>query len=444
MEMKLNGKKITVLGAARSGLAVSKFLNEKSAKVLLSDKSSCDDKSEELKVLNALGITIETGGHTEKIYDCDFMVLSPGIPKSLPLVQKFYDLKIPVFSEVEVAAWFFQGSIIAITGSNGKTTTTMLTGEMLRPKFPDTIVAGNIGEPFSGQVHKNPDSGKAVVEVSSFQLETIDKFKPDVAVVINLAPNHLDRYDSYDDYIRAKLRILKNMTANDAVVYNFDDKELKQRIAECPARKLSFSEFDQAADAFILEDKIMLNGEALIGLPEIRLRGNHNYKNIMAAALAADLLSAKKEDIYAAAKNFKGVEHRLEFVRKIDGVTFINDSKATTVESLEVALKSFENPVVLITGGKDKGSDFTRLNQVIIDHVKSVVLIGSSTKKMYDSWNGLVPLFSAESMQAAVQQAFHIAENGEIVLLSPACASFDMFRDYEQRGKIFKECVNEI
>lgn len=439
------GKKITILGAARSGLAAAKMLSKSGARVFISDCGLPKDLKDRMQSLDLHNVLFETGMHSEKAYNADFAVLSPGIAVSSDIVQKLYKKQIPVYSEVEAAFWFNKSSMIAVTGSNGKTTTVTLIGEMLRKMNPQSIVAGNIGQAFSEFVLESKKGQWSVVELSSFQLETIDSFKPDVAVILNFAPNHLDRYDSYEDYLKAKWRITKNLTEKEVLIYNADDENLKSRIRNSNSPAIGFSTKSiNETGAGYFQDAIYLYGEKFISITEIALKGLHNYMNIMAAILAAQKAGVDLQDMRDVLKEFKGVEHRLEKVTVIDGKTFINDSKATTVESLMYALQSFDMPIVLIAGGKDKGSDFSRLNKLIHKNVKALVLIGTAAEKMKKNWQEIKPVHMAATLKEAVEKASALAEKNEVVLLSPACASFDMFANYEDRGAKFKHFVHEL
>lgn len=441
--MDVSNKRITILGAARSGISAAKMLVERKAKVFVSDNGI--PEPENIKIMERLNIKYESGGHTERAYQADMAVLSPGIPVVSSTVNDFYSKNIPVYSEIEAAYWFNYSPLIAVTGSNGKTTTTTLIGEMLRKEDPAAIVAGNIGQPFSEFVNHSGKNHWAVVELSSFQLETIDTFKPDIAVVLNFAPNHLDRYNSYEDYLKAKWRITKNLVEEDMFIYNRDDEKLNAWSDKLDISKQSFSissinEYGAGFDG----NSIFLFGKKLIDTAEIALKGVHNYMNVMAAVLAANHTGISLDNICSVLKEFKGVEHRLEQVAEINSILFVNDSKATTVESLMYALQSFERPVILIAGGKDKGSDFSRLNHLIKKHVKLLILIGTAAKDMKNQWQNIKPVLLADTMQNAVEQAFRSAEKNDVVLLSPACASFDMFDNFEDRGNQFKKCVSDL
>ncbi len=442
--MNISGKKITVLGAARSGIAAAIMLTKHGASVFVSDSALPEKAGGDIHLLNDYEIEFELGQHSHRIYEADCVVLSPGIPVISGVVQAFYKKNIPVYAEVEAAWWLNKSPVIGVTGSNGKTTTTSLIGEMLRQKDSESIVAGNIGQAFSEFVDGSKKGRWAVVELSSFQLETIETFKPKVAVVLNFAPNHLDRYPSYEAYLEAKWRITQNMSANDLLIYNGDDQKLSQWAEQINSVKNSFVVGRQNPEgASYRGNAIYLFGKKLIDEDDIVLNGVHNFMNIMAASLAAKNAGITDGQICEVLKSFSGIEHRLEQVAEINKVLYVNDSKATTVESLYYALQSFKTPIVLIAGGKDKGSDFSTLNDVISKNVKELVLIGSAAKKMADAWQALKPVHLEKTMQSAVEHASKIAGEKEVVLLSPACASFDMFSDYEERGRQFKEIVIE-
>ena len=441
----LKNKNVTVLGAARSGVAVAKLLHKAGAHVFVSDAASVKKKVDESKELDRAGIKYEFGQHSQVALQAEIVVLSPGIPVRSEMVQSFIERDIPVLSEIEIAYWFCESPIIAVTGSNGKTTTTTLIGEMLKKKYPEVIVAGNIGTAFSEYVENSNPENWAVIEVSSFQLETIDNFHPKQALVLNFAPNHLNRYDSYEDYLKAKWRITKNLVKEDTLIYNAADSKISGWAEEidCNLQGFHIKGVENHA-AYYSNDTIFINHERLAKTEEIELKGKHNYMNVMAASLAALNAGVSKEQIREVLQDFQGIEHRLEFVAIKNGVTYINDSKATTVESLGFALQSFSEPIVLITGGQDKGSDFTHLNELIVENVKAIVLIGTSAEVMINAWRGLVPIHKEGSLYDAVNKATELAEEKNTVLLSPACASFDMFTDYEDRGRKFKQFVHEI
>ncbi len=448
----IEGKKVTVIGGARSGLAVARLLKKMGADVFVSDMK----KPEEIKYvkftpeeLNSAGIKYEFGEHSEKVYDCDFMVISPGVPSNAPVVQKAMELGIKVWSEIEVASWFCKAPIIAVTGTNGKTTTTSLIGHIFKTAGFKTIVAGNIGAPFSDFVLDADEGSIVVLEVSSFQLDHIENFKPKVAVLLNITPDHLDRYDSFGDYILSKFRIFKNQREDDFAVYNYDDEIVQPYVESLNVIKLPFSVRDKlSCGGFIEDGYITLNfknkKERILKMNNLRIRGIHNVYNSLAAALAARAMEVKDEIIRESLQSFEGVEHRLEFVREINGVKFINDSKATNVNSLWYALESFDEPIILIAGGRDKGNDYSKVYDLVKRKVKLIIAIGESKNKIYDEFKNLTNVIEVDSMEEAVKKAYENSAPGDVVLLSPACASFDMFRDYEHRGEVFKKLVNEL
>jgi len=440
----VKNKLVVILGAARSGLAAARLLHGMGAKVFVSDTAAVDKKSSAKDVLQHQQIEFEFGGHSNKIFAADFIILSPGIPLNTQEVREVLARGIPVYSELEVASWFCRAPLIAVTGSNGKTTTTTLLGEMIRTEKPRSLIAGNIGRAFSEVVHTVEPEDWAVIEVSSFQLETIDAFHPHIVLILNLAPNHLDWYSDYQDYINAKMRILKNLDSADLLIYNADDTLLSEKIKGCPANKSAFSLRDHGVQASVRNNALYLGDQKLIQTDQIGLKGAHNYQNAMAAALAAHMAGISDENIVDILKIFRGVEHRLEFVGIINGITFINDSKATTVESLAVALQSFDQPLILIAGGKDKGSDYKKLHDLLVKNVRSAVLIGSAREKIAEAWQDIIPLQTAATLNEAVELAFSNARRGETVILSPACSSYDMFNDFEERGRKFKEFVFKL
>ncbi len=448
----IKGKKVSVIGAARSGLAVAKLLKRLNADVFISDVK----KIEEIKYvkfttneLDLLGIKYEFGGHSDRIFDCDFIVISPGVPSSADIVVKAKNMGIKVLSEIEVASWFCKAPIVAVTGTNGKTTTTSLIGFILKNAGFKTIVAGNIGAPFSDFVLDVDEESVVVLEVSSFQLDHIETFKPKVAVLLNITPDHLDRYASFGDYILSKFRIFKNQKENDFAVYNYDDEIVQPYVESLNLIKMPFSVVERLpVGAFIDDGYIVLKfenkEERIAKMGEIKIRGIHNVYNSLAAALAARAMEVKDEIIRESLKAFEGVAHRLEFVREINGVKFINDSKATNVNSLWYALESFDEPIILIAGGRDKGNDYSKVYDLVKKKVKLIVAIGESKEKIYNEFKTLTNVVKVNSMEEAVKISFENAIPGDVVLLSPACASFDMFDDYEHRGEVFKKLVNDL
>ena len=442
--MEIRDKNIVVLGAARSGLAAAELALNLGARVFVSDNAVEKTMLKQINKLKGLGIPFEFGGHSNRVYSADTVVLSPGIPQTTAVVQSIRQKGIPILSEIEFAYRFCQSPVIAVTGSNGKTTTTTLIGLMLKKQLPNSIVAGNIGSPFSSYVLESDPESWAAVEVSSFQLETIEDFHPRVALILNLSPNHLDWYETYDEYVSAKLRIIMNLNPDDVIIYDGDDKNIIDLIWQSPARKQKFSVKTERAEAFIKDNKIHFFNHEFMATDEILLKGQHNYKNAMAAGLACIQAGIDHENMRSVLKSFAGVEHRLEHVATIKGIHFINDSKATTLESLSVALTSFESPIILIAGGKDKGADYSTVASLLPGNVRQVFLIGAAQDKIYQAWKDVVPVRKCDSLEIAVENAFELGDTNDNILLSPACSSFDMFKDYEDRGKRYKEIVNNL
>ena len=448
--MLVAGKNALVLGMARSGLAAAEFLSGKGAQVKVSDKRKEQELQTEIGFLRKLGIGYEVGGHAEGSFlAADFVVVSPGVPLSLPLLKKASQAGKEVISEIELASRFLQGRMVGITGSNGKTTTTTLVGEILKAAGFSVQVGGNIGTALSSLVERSTPETITVVELSSFQLEATPTLRPDVAVLLNITPDHLDRYNSFEEYARAKLNILANQRSSDFAVLNMDDEFLRRFREQAHSEVYGFSTKGEVTRGTYLKGNqlIFASGtekEMVICLEAIRLRGRHNLENIAAAITAARLVNAPSIKIAETLKQFRGVEHRLELVAEIKGISFYNDSKATNTDATAKALESFDNRIVLILGGRDKGSDFTVLSSLIRQHVRSVVLIGEATEKIGYQLKGTVPMVEAANLDEATQVAFERARCGDVVLLAPACASFDMFQNYEHRGRAFKEAVQRL
>ncbi len=444
------GKNVSILGMARSGLALAKTLKELGARVFVSDLKSENNLKSEIEELKKLRIDFETGGHSPKLLqEKDYMVLSPGVPSDISIVKEAEFLGIPVFSEIEVAYWLCPAEIVAITGSNGKTTTTTLVGEIFKKAGKETSIVGNIGVAFSGVLNQISNTGIVVLEVSSFQLEKIQEFKPKVSAILNLSPDHLDRYPNLESYIQAKFRIFENQDRSDFVVLNQDDSILRKKASEVKAPVLFFSTQTELEEGGYIKDKslmVKLGGieKRIIDVSQIGIKGPHNLSNAVCASLIATALGVKKETIAEVLKEFKGVEHRLEFVAEISGVKFVNDSKATNVDSVWYALQSVEPPIILIAGGKDKGGDFSRLADLVKEKVKLLILIGQAKDKIQKALGNLTETVEAQDLAEAVKLGFNKSQTGDCVLLSPACASFDMFLNFEERGKIFKQEVAKL
>jgi UDP-N-acetylmuramoylalanine--D-glutamate ligase len=445
----------TILGAGRSGIAAAKLLKRNGAKVFLSD----DIKKDELKffdeeVLKKAGIEFELGGHSDRVFDSDVIIKSPGILPDSEVMLKAEKLDKKVYSEIEAAYWFCKCPIIAITGTNGKTTTTILTGEIFKAAGFDTKICGNVGLAFSEVVSDVKKDSIVVLEVSSFQLNNIEEFRPKISVLMNITPDHIDWHKSFENYLKAKLEILKNQTEEDLTIINYDDETLREAIKDVKPRKAYFSikenlpEKEAEAGSFISNGKIIYfdktknTEEEIMDAREINIRGNHNLYNSLASIISARAFEIKKEIIRDTLMKFHGVEHRIEFVREINAVSFYNDSKATNIDSLIVALESFDKNLILILGGREKGNDYSRVDELVMDRVKEIIAIGETKEKIFSHFNDFKKVTKEDSMETAVNRAFASGVKGDIVLLSPACKSFDMFDSFEHRGKEFKRFVN--
>jgi len=447
---EVKGKRFSVIGGARSGVAVSRLLKNHGAVVFLSDSAPAERMAEAGRDLQKLGIPHEFGENTRRVLDVDVVVLSPGVPPSAPVVIEAKARALKVVSEIEVASWFCSAPIVAITGTNGKTTTTALIGRMFEDAKRHSSVGGNIGIAFSQIVDGLHEQSTAILEVSSFQLEDIDRFKPAVSVLLNITPDHLDRYgNSFERYVAAKCRIFENQGKEESVVYNHDDSvthSCVEHLANSAIHRLPFSTQRVLTEGAFVEDGRMIvamnqQRSEIIPIDQISIRGAHNLANAMAAALSARARGISVASIRATLKNFKGVEHRLEFVRDVGGIAYVNDSKATNVDSVWHALQSFSSPIVLLLGGRDKGNDYSRLALLVKKNVRSIIAIGESADRVAGAFSAIVPVKKAATMQEAVNLASSVAASGDVVLLSPACASFDWFDNYEHRGRVFKEIV---
>lgn len=448
----VSGKRYSIIGAARSGIAAAKLLKYHGADVFVSDASPAAQKQKAVDELGHLNIPCEFGRHSERVLNADVVVLSPGVPNDAAIVKQAKAKGLPVVAEIEVASWFCKGTIVAITGTNGKTTTTALTGRLVEDAKRHTLVAGNIGLAFSEIVGETTEATTTVLEVSSFQLDNIETFRPRVSAVLNITADHLDRYEhAMEKYVAAKCRIFENQQTGDVIVYNYDDEivrsEVEKRLPD-GVHKLPFStrrRLDEGAfvERGVLHTSIHGKTAEVVATAEISIKGEHNLKNAMAATLAAQALNVSTASIRATLKNFKGVEHRLEFVRELEGVVYVNDSKATNVDSVRCALQSFTAPIVLLLGGRDKGNNYEDLYPFDAG-VKAVVAIGESAEKVMAAFGTRKPTQKAMTMEEAVREARRLAVAGDVVLLSPACASFDWFENYEHRGREFKRLVMQL
>ncbi len=448
--MDVLNKRVLVVGLGKSGVAAALFLKARGACVTVSDSKTPDELKEESPKLLDEGIAVETGGHGERTFQGqDLIVVSPGVPVDAPLLVQASALGEKVIGEIELAAQFFPGRIVAITGSNGKTTTTTLAGEIVTAGGSPTVVGGNIGTPAIILVQGATPDTIAVLEVSSFQLETIQTFRPWIAVVLNITPDHLDRHRTFAAYTDAKARIFENQRADDFAVLNADDATTATLATRTRGQVFWFSRKKEVKQgAYVHDGRIWFrdtNGQREIMLAsEIPLKGSHNVENVLAAVCVGALTAVTTERIREAVRGFQAVEHRLERVATIRGVEYYNDSKATNVDATVKALESFPANIHLILGGKDKGSDYTVLNDLLRQRVKRVYTIGAAAAKIESQIRGAVEIVHAETLENAVQRAHEAAKPGDIVLLAPACASFDQFRSYEHRGKVFKEVVAKL
>jgi UDP-N-acetylmuramoylalanine--D-glutamate ligase len=447
--MELKDKRVLVVGLGKSGVASALFLKEHGARVTVSDTKSGDELRNEIPALLDQGITVETGGHGERTFrGQDLIVVSPGVPVDTPLLVQARALGEAVVGEIELAAQFLPGAIVAITGSNGKTTTTTLTGEILAAGGLLTLVGGNIGTPAISLAGRATLDTVIVLEVSSFQLETVQTFRPRIAVVLNVTPDHLDRHKTIETYVDTKARIFENQKGDDFALLNADDPTCVTMAGRTRAQVFWFSRQNEVQQGAWLRDGNILFRDGrgqreIMQVSEIPLKGAHNLENVLAAVCAGALMDCSPETIRQAVREFKAVEHRLEFVATIGGVGYYNDSKATNVDATIKALESFPANIHLILGGKDKGGDYSVLNELLRQRVKRVYTIGAAAGKIESQIKG-VEVVHAETLENALRKANAVAKEGDVVLLAPACASFDQFKNYEQRGRVFKEIVRGL
>ncbi len=448
--MEIKGKKISIIGAVRSGIGAAKLIQKLGGFPFVSDSGSETKLKDSIKKLKELKIDFEIGNHSEKVFDCDLMIISPGVPSDAEILKKAREKKIQMISEIELAASFCKGNIIAITGTNGKTTTTSLCTHVFNNCSLKTYEAGNIGTAFSEIALDVKENEFVSLEVSSFQLDLIDKFKPKVAVILNITPDHLNRYENkFENYINSKLRVYKNQDKNDFLILNYDDATLNDSIKKFDSQNFYYSlSSDQANGCSLKNEKIIFKKEDKklfeCAISDINLKGEHNISNAMAVVTVAKLFNADNNKIKEALSSFKGVEHRLELVRVINGVKYINDSKATNVDSVWYALRSFDEPIFLILGGQDKGNDYNKIKDLVKNKVIKIYAIGSSADKVFNFFHTFIKVEIKHSLEEVIHAANNEARQNEVVLLSPACASFDMFDNYEHRGKVFKEEVNRL
>ena len=450
--MELANKNLLVVGLARSGLTAANFLIGRGANVTVTDLKSENELSQILKLLSS-PVRLSLGEHRKKDFiEADTIVLSPGVPRSIGPIQKAVSAGVEVISEVELAYRFLLGVFVGVTGSNGKTTTTTLIGRILQEARRQHVVAGNIGTPLTSFIDDpsiNQKNTIFVVELSSFQLESIVEFRCQIALLLNVTPDHMDRYSDFRAYRTAKGRIFRNQIKDDLAVINADDSNSQAAASLKRSRTFPFSSQQTLQQGAFLKDRQLIvswEGQELrmLTLGDIQLRGEHNLENVLAASSTAYLLGVPPAAIAKAVREFPGVEHRLEWVRRYKGVDYYNDSKATNVESAIRAIQAFADPLILIMGGLDKGTDFTPLRTVMSRNVKQVFLLGKASKKIASTIGDLVDVVATTDLAEAVDLASRSASSGSIVLLVPACSSFDMFRNYEARGRAFRELVHAL
>ncbi len=448
--MNIKGKKITIIGAEESGVSAALLAKKLGAIPFVSDFSPKAKLEKSLIILDNENIAYEYSKHSEKVYDCDFIVTSPGVPSESEVLSKAINMGIKVYTELEFASWFCKGTIISITGTNGKTTTTSLMNYTLNECGLKSYLAGNIKPAFSKIVLDVKENEFVSLETSSFQLDFVEHFKPKFSLILNLTPDHLDRYDnSFEKYINAKMNIVKNQDENDYLIFNEDDIQITKRIENVKAKKIGFSISKELETGTYFKDGklyFVFNGEKqeVCKSSDLFIKGEHNIANALAVLAVAKILNLPDKKIKNAFSTFKGVEHRIEFVRELNGVEYYNDSKATNVDSVWYALRSFDKPIYLILGGKDKGNDYDKIRDLVLKKVKKIYAIGSSANKIYEYFKEIVPTEYKQTLESCVEAASIDAEKGSVVLLSPACASFDMFDNYEHRGKVFKNAVSKL
>jgi UDP-N-acetylmuramoylalanine--D-glutamate ligase len=447
VEFSVRGKRVTVVGAARSGVAAAELLVRRGARVTLSDTR---EHIEDEKGLRSAGVRLELGGHRQETFvNADLVVLSPGVPVSIAPVSAAQQSGVTVIGELELASRWLRGRIVAITGTKGKSTTTTLTGKMLEAGGHKVLVGGNIGQALSAQVEQSTDDTIHVVETSSFQLETIDTFHPWVAVLLNFSPDHLDRHANVEEYASAKARIFENQTESDWAVLNADDAAVDGLASAARSRRLRFSMRGQLLDGVVIDGQQIVRrtesgDEPLVALSSIRLIGRHLFADVLAACAVAGIAGVDGAAMTRAVEGFSGLEHALEPVGSVGHIRFVNDSKATNVEAARRAVEAFDAGLVAIIGGRFKGGDFRDLAAPLAARGASVVAIGEARGLIRDALGTAVQVIEAGDMRTAVRKAFALAPAGGTVLLAPACSSFDMFRDYAERGRVFKQEVQAL
>lgn len=448
--MNIRNKNIVIIGAERSGVAAAKLAKSLGAIPFVSDKGDKSKLLNSIEILEKEKIEYETNFHSDKVFKTELMIISPGVSLNSEIIIKAKEKNIKIIGELEFAYRFNKGKIIAITGTNGKTTTTSLCGYMFNRAGLKTFVGGNIGKAFSEFVLETDENSYTILEVSSFQLDTIEQFKPDVSILLNITPDHLNRYENnFDLYIKSKFKIFTNQDKNNFAVINGNDKNILLNKDFINTNIISFSESDISNNDIFFENNIVkmkINNELVFqcSREDVFIPGLHNIQNAMSVIATAKIFNIENDIIIDSLKTFKGVPHRLELVRELEGVRYINDSKATNVDSVYFALKSCDNSIYLILGGEDKGNDYNKIKNLVIEKVKKIYAIGSSAKIIFNYFNSFVKVEIKETLIDCINSAYNETVKGDIVLLSPACASFDMFKNYEHRGEVFKNGVNSL
>ncbi|OIO37651.1 MAG: UDP-N-acetylmuramoylalanine--D-glutamate ligase [Candidatus Omnitrophica bacterium CG1_02_49_10] len=447
--MDLKGKRITVAGLGRSGFAAAGFLKDMGCDVWVTDSSSGGEIDERAAALKERGVNVELGGHSKRfISSSDMLVVSPGVGDESAPIRMAKEAAIPIIGEIELGYLFCKAPIIAITGTNGKSTTTSLIGHILKEAGKNVSVSGNIGIPFTGEVASYKDDTVAVLEISSFQLEYTRSFRPKISLILNITDDHIDRHGSMEEYSDKKKKIFENQGEGDTAVLNYDDAGVRPLADECNCDVLYFSRMTKVKGAYVDGMHIYYDaGEApekVMHIKDIGLAGEHNTENVLAAVIAARCFGVAPDTIRKAVSGFKGLAHRCEYVDTVNGIDFVDDSKGTNVDATVRAIGSYAKPIVLIAGGRDKDSDFTAADGIVCKKVVHVVLIGEAKDRIAESISPSVKKSKADSLRGAVRMAFESAAKGDMVLLSPMCSSFDMFRDYKDRGDQFKALVKEL
>ncbi|NPV44881.1 MAG: UDP-N-acetylmuramoyl-L-alanine--D-glutamate ligase [Firmicutes bacterium] len=452
--MDVQNKRVLILGMARSGVAAAMFLRYNGAHVIVNDKKPLSEVQDTVNTLDKIGIKTVAGGHYEELINgVDLIIPSPGVPMDIPMLIKARESGIPIISEIELGYLFAKSPIIAITGTNGKTTTTTLIGEILKNDNKNAVVAGNIGVPLIQVVDRLDGNGYLVVEVSSFQLEGIQKFKPYISLILNITKDHINRHKTFDNYIKAKMRIFENQDEGDFTVLNADDEIVSGFSSITRGKVIPFSRKKELDYGVFVNNQVIVvkdedNIHPICHVKELGIKGSHNLENALAAICVCWICKVNFNSMAETLREFRGVEHRLELVDVIGGVKFINDSKGTNPDAAIKAIEAVEEPIVLIAGGMDKGNDFTEFVKAFENRVKALIVMGETADKIKRTAeiNGFDKnkIKKADSMKDAVIEAFKFSSEGDCVLLSPACASWDMYKDFEERGRDFKECVRNL